>query len=214
MRYMPKGGIYTELPEIAAPERSMLIVWDMQNALVSRAFNKDEMLGSVGAMLATARKIQVPVVYTKITPLPPRFQSPAAIAAQMKRMGTKDVSKLRSWFGDDPKALEIADAVAPRPEDIVLNKNTASVFLGTNIDYIARYGGIETLIFTGISTERGIESSVREALNRGYYAVVVADGVSSSDKSAHERSLTSLRTMCEVVPHGDILKVWDRRATP
>jgi nicotinamidase-related amidase len=205
---MAEGKLYTELPDIIAPEHSMLVVWDMQNMLVNRVFNKNEMLNSVGALLQTARKIQIPVVYTKIIPLPLRFQAPAAIVQQMKRTGIKDVRQLRSSLGDDPKALEIAEAIAPLPEDIVLNKNTASIFLGTNFDYIARYGGVETLIFTGISTEWGVESSAREALNRGYYVVVVSDGVSSANRDAHERSLMNLRGLCEVVSHSEILKVW------
>ncbi len=204
---MARGKIYTELTDVIAPEHSMLIVWDMQNMLVNRVFNKDEILKSVGALLQTARKIQVPVVYTKITRLPPRFQAPAAVAQQMKRMGIKDVRQLRSPLGDDPKPREIAEVIAPLPEDIVLNKNTASLFIGTNCDYIARYGGVETLIFTGISTEWGIESSAREALNRGYYVVIVSDGVSSANREAHERSLTNLSSLCEVVTHSEILKM-------
>jgi len=100
--------------------------------------------------------------------------------------------------------------IAPGCEDIILNKNTASIFVGTNFDYMARYGGIETLIFTGISTEFGIESSAREAANRGYYVVVVSDGVSSMNREAHERTLSNLRNLCEVAPHQEILNVWAR----
>src|SRR3990172_1628162 len=107
---MPRGQIYTELSDILAPEHSMLVVWDMQNMLVDRGvFNKDEMLKAVQALLQAARKVQVPVVYTKITPLPPRFQAPVAVVQQMKRMGIKDVSQLRSSFGADPKVWEIAE---------------------------------------------------------------------------------------------------------
>jgi isochorismate hydrolase len=119
---MSRGQIYTELSDVIAPKHSMLIVWDMQDMLVNRAFNKDEILNSVQALLQAARRVEVPVVYTKITPLPPRFQAPAAIAQQMKRMGIKDVRQLRSPFDDDPKAREIAGSIAPLPEDIVLKQ--------------------------------------------------------------------------------------------
>ncbi|MBI2831478.1 MAG: cysteine hydrolase [Chloroflexi bacterium] len=205
---MSKGRIYTEMPEVIAPEHSMLIVWDVQNALVNRAFNKNEILRPISALLQAARKIQVPVVYTRITPLPPRFQPPAAVAGQMRRMGVKDVKLLRSLFGDDPSMKEIPEAIAPLPEDMVLNKNTPDIFIGTNLDYIARYGGIETLVFTGISTEVGIDTSVRHALALGYYAVVVSDAVSSPNKDAHDRSLANLNIFCPVVPHSEILKTW------
>jgi len=114
----------------------------------------------------------------------------------MKRMGIKDVKQLGSSFGNDPTAMEIPAEVSPSPEDIVVNKNSASIFLGTNFDFMARYGGIETLVFTGIATEYGIESSAREAANRGYYVVVVNDGVSSMSREAHDRSLANLRNLC------------------
>lgn len=42
--------------------------------------------------------------------------------------------------------------------------------------------GITTIVFTGISTELGIESSAMDALNRDFYPVIVSDAVSSSDK--------------------------------
>ena len=205
---MAKGKIYLELADIIFPEHSLLVVWDMQNMLVNRVFNKTEILESVAALLQAARKVRVPVVYTKITPLPPRFQAPSAIAQQMKRVGAKSPSQLGSQFGADATALEIAEAVTPSPEDVVIKKNTASLFIGTNFDYLARYGGVETLVFTGISTERGVESSAREALNRGYYVAVVSDGVSSTDKDAHERSLANLRSLCEVVSHQEVLSIW------
>ncbi len=211
---MPRGQIYTELADVVAPDHSMLVVWDMQNRLVNGVFNKEQMLNSVKALLQAARKTNVPVVYTKITPLPARFQAPAAKAQMMKQMGIKDVRQLRPATGGDPGAMEITEVLTPSPEDIVLNKNTASIFLGTNFDYMARHGGIETLIFTGISTERGVESSIREAINRGYYVVVISDGVSSSNRDAHERSITNLRSLCDVASHTEIAKIWESHGAP
>ena len=46
-----------------------------------------------------------------------------------------------------------------------------------------RNAGIITVIFTGIDTEYGIESSARDAFNRGFYSVVVSDCVSSPDRN-------------------------------
>jgi len=69
-----------------------------------------------------------------------------------------------------------------------------------------RSRGITTLIFTGIATEFGVESSARDASNRGFYPVVVSDCVSSSDKEAHERSLKSLTKLLIVGKSRDILQ--------
>jgi nicotinamidase-related amidase len=58
---------------------------------------------------------------------------------------------------------------------------------------------ITTLIFTGIATEIGVESSARDAANRGFYPVIAEDCVSSADKDAHNRSLENMKKMfiCE-----------------
>ena len=66
--------------------------------------------------------------------------------------------------------------------------------------------GITTLLFTGIATEIGIESSARDASNRGFYPVVVSDCVSSMDKDGHERSLKNLEKLAVVKSSAEIVK--------
>jgi nicotinamidase-related amidase len=74
-------------------------------------------------------------------------------------------------------------------EKIMITKHTTSIFIGTDFERMIRNAGITTVIFTGIATEIGVEPSVRDALNKDFYSVVVSDAVSSSDKDAHTRSL-------------------------
>jgi nicotinamidase-related amidase len=45
---------------------------------------------------------------------------------------------------------------------------------------MVRNAGLTTIIFTGTSTELGIESIARDALNRDFYPVIGSDGVTSS----------------------------------
>lgn len=194
---MKEKKIYENLEEIAAPDHSALVVWDVQNMLVGRIFNKDEFMESVNALINAARKSDVPVFFTKITPLPERFESRSRIAAS-KRWGS---------LGNDPKMFELA--VEPAQNEIVLHKNTASIFVGTNFELMARNAGIETLVFTGIATEIGIESSARDALNRGFYSVVAKDAVSSADKDAHDRSLVNMGKLLVVAESKDIAKAWE-----
>jgi nicotinamidase-related amidase len=52
----------------------------------------------------------------------------------------------------------------------------------------------------------GIESSARDASNRGLYPVVVSDCVSSLDKDAHERSLKTMSKLFIVENSSTILK--------
>lgn len=71
-----------------------------------------------------------------------------------------------------------------------------------------RNEGINTIVFTGISTEIGIASSARDAANRGFYTVVVKDCVSSGNKEMHESSLKILEGICVIVPSQEIMKEW------
>jgi nicotinamidase-related amidase len=104
------------------------------------------------------------------------------------------------------KEREIPESIKPVTSDIILDKTTASIFIGTNFEYLMHDRGINTLIFAGIATEIGVESSARDASNRGFFPVVVSDCVSSMNKEAHERSLKNLEKIVIVEKAEDILK--------
>ena len=199
-------AIYQELPETVNPAHSCLVVWDVQNGLVDRIFNnKEEFLGNLKPLVDHARK-KMPVVYTLITPPARVFQSSWALYQMMRRYKVDDVKNLPQFMAPGSPEREILDAVRPKEGDVQLEKPTASIFIGTNFENLMRNRGITTLIFTGIATEMGIESSARDASNRGFYPVVVSDCVSSSDREAHERSLRNLDKLAIVRTSTEIMK--------
>jgi nicotinamidase-related amidase len=198
-------AIYEDLKEIVEPGHSCLVVWDVQNGLVDKIFNKEEFLGNTKRFVESLRNI-MPVVYTLITPLPREFQSSWGMFNMMRRYNVKEVDKLPHFMSPGSQEREIPEAVKPAKGDILLDKATASIFIGTNFENMMRNRRIATLIFTGIATEAGIESSARDASNRGFYPVVVSDCVSSMDRDAHERSLKNLEKVAIVKNSADILK--------
>ncbi len=200
--------LFTSLKEIVEPGHTCLVVWDVQNALVNSIFNRDQFLKSLKTLLETARKNRVFVVYTKITPLPPSIESPCRIYMQMKRFGVDDPKKLRQWMVPGSPEAEIPDEVKPADGDLVLNKHTASIFIGTHFEYFMRNRDIKTILFTGIATEIGIASSARDASNRGFYTVVLSDCVSSADKEMHDSALKLLQRVCLVVPSTEVAANW------
>jgi nicotinamidase-related amidase len=64
--------------------------------------------------------------------------------------------------------------------------------------------GIITVVFTGIATEYGIESSARDASGRGFYSVVVSVCVSSPDKEGHNRSLENMKRIITITSSKEI----------
>jgi nicotinamidase-related amidase len=196
--------IYENVREMVEPQHSCLVVWDVQNGLVDRIFNKEEFMINLKNLIDTLR-MTMPVVYTMITPAPKGFDSSWRYYSMMKRFNVDDVSKLPPFMAIGSKEREIPETIKPQPTDIVLEKHTASIFIGTNFEYMMRNRGITTLIFTGIATEIGVESSARDASNRGFYPIIVSDCVSSADKGAHERSLETLARVIIVEKSANIL---------
>ena len=188
---MERNDVFKELKDVVRPDHTALIVWDVQNMLVGRIFNKDEFLSNLNSLIKKAREKNIPIFYTKITPLPERFESGPRLANRWGQMP------------NDPTAWDLA--VKPEKDDIVLNKNTASIFIGTNFELMVRNAGIKTLIFTGIATEIGVESSARDASNRGFYSVIAEDAVSSGDQEAHKSSLANMSRMMLVKKSAEII---------
>lgn len=171
-------------------EKSALVVWDVQEALVSSIFNREEFLSNLAKIIKRAREINIPIFYSKITPLPDRFESPLRRAAGFGKFELGDIVK----------------EVYPEKSDIVINKNTASLFIGTNFELMIRNAGINTLYFTGIATEIGVETSARHGQNLGFITIIVKDAVSSRDKEAHERSLQNMSRLMPVITTDEFLK--------
>jgi nicotinamidase-related amidase len=119
------------------------------------------------------------------------------------------LDKLRPFLQPGSPESEINSEVKPMDGDIVLDKHTASIFIGTHFENLMRNAGITTILFTGISTEFGISSSARDAANRGFYPVVVEDCVSSYNRDLHEAALKTLTVMSIVVPSAEIIREWE-----
>ena len=209
MKTVGKAVIYENLQEIADPKHTALVIWDVQNALVNRAFNKEEFVQNLKLLIEAARSNNIPVIYTKITPLPSYYESPFRIYMQMKRSSEEGpVRPPPLPIRPGSPEAEIYSEVSPLDNDAVLNKHTASIFIGTHFEYMMRNRNINTILFTGISTEAGIASSARDSASRGFYTIVVEDCVSSSNKETHELALRILSRVCLVIPSKDIMKEW------
>jgi nicotinamidase-related amidase len=71
---------------------------------------------------------------------------------------------------------EIVDALPRQPEDIVIEgKRGLDVFASTNLDFILRSKGVETLAVAGFLTNCCVESTVRTGYERGYKVIALTD---------------------------------------
>jgi nicotinamidase-related amidase len=188
-----------ELKEILNPVKTVLLIWDVQNRLVQNIFNTQSFLESNKNVISAAKKRNVQIVFSKITPLPENFESPVRKYFFKKRVASQQ---------QVPNGLDLT--IEPTGNDIVIPKNTASVFIGTNFELLLRNAGITTVAITGIATEFGVESTARDASNRGFFPVIITDAVSSYNQEAHNRSLENLKNMSIQLKSEEIISLWNQ----
>ena len=212
MRKIEDKIVYDTIEEIIDPSRTALVVWDVQNMLVNRIFNRDEFTNNLNFVINLARRANVPIFFTRIQILPKRFESPARLYT-LSKLGfdrtSQTVTKEDFDFAVKPIQLR-QQQQQQQEEEIVIDKHTASVFVDTAFERMLRNAGIITVVFTGIATEFGIESSARDASNRGFYSVVISDCVSSPDRNAHERSIENMRKLITIMTSKDVENSWSK----
>ena len=200
---MQKNGdkiVYNTIEEILDPSHTALVVWDVQHASAKIIFNKEEFSRNLNSIVELARKSNIPIFFTSIQMLPKRFESPSIIYT----LGKLGFDRLLEQFTTE----DMDFTIKPKQNEIVINKHTASIFIDTGFERMLRNAGIITVVFTGIATEFGIESSARDAFNRGFYSVVVSDCVSSPYKDGHDRSLENMKNLITIINSNERENVW------
>ncbi len=150
-------------------------------------------------MISIARAAGVPVIYTTpvsradgadVVMLPTDLSAETAVPPLTNATeGTTDAS--------------FPDEIAPRPEDHVFLKRRPSAFWGTGLAELLHMLRRDTIIIGGGATNRGVETSVREAFNMDLASVVVRECCWSSDAAAHAYSLDKAMKMYARIRHLD-----------
>ena len=90
---------------------------------------------------------------------------------------------------------EIVDELKPRPGEHVLRKTTIGAFASTNIDSLLRALDCEQLYLTGVSTNMCVETTAREAADRGYLVTLVEDACGTTHEDLHLNTLRNFQRL-------------------
>ncbi|MGV9710324.1 cysteine hydrolase family protein [Gordonia sp. NPDC003424] len=181
----------------AAPEpialdldHTALIIIDMQrDFLLPGGFGEtlgndvsqlQKVVAPLAALLDAARGAGMMVIHTREGHLPDLSDCPPAKlnrGAPSKRIGDPGAFGrilIRGEYGHD-----IVDELAPIPGELVIDKPGKGAFYATGLGKALADNGITQLLVTGVTTEVCVHTTTREANDRGYECVVVADCVGS-----------------------------------
>jgi ureidoacrylate peracid hydrolase len=93
-------------------------------------------------------------------------------------------------FVKDSWGAAIMDDLAPEPGDIVIEgKRGLDTFASTNLDFILRSKGIETIALGGFLTNCCVESTMRTGYEHGYKVVTLNDCVAATSVEEHDNAL-------------------------
>ena len=191
-------------PQSIDLDRTALVIIDMQRDFLEPG-GFGETLGNDVSLLAAAiapcrtvleaaRSAKMLVIHTREGHRPDLSDAPKAKierGAPSLRIGAPGPMG-RILIRGEP-GHDIIPALYPIPGEPVIDKPGKGAFYQTDLDLLLHNRGIENLLVCGVTTEVCVNTTVREANDRGYRCIVVADGCGSYFPQFHEAGLAMIK---------------------
>src|SRR3978361_1162110 len=148
----------------------------------------------IAAVLGAARGLGMLVVHTREGHLPDLSDAPPAKierGAPSLRIG--DPGPMGRILIRGEAGHDIIPALYPLDSEVVIDKPGKGAFYATELGDVLQQYGIENLLVCGVTTKACVNTTVREANDRGYRCVVLADGCASYFPEFHEMGLKMIK---------------------
>ena len=184
--------------------RMALVIIDMQRDFLEpggfgAALGNDVSLlkaavGPCGAVLAAARRSGILVIHTReghrpdLTDAPPLKVERGDPAMRIGAPGPMGRILIRGEPGHD-----IIPELYPAAGEPVIDKPGKGAFYQTDLELMLKNRGIETLLVCGVTTEVCVNTTVREANDRGFRCIVLSDCCASYFPEFHDMGLRMIK---------------------
>ena len=151
----------------------------------------ETVLPNAERLVAAFRRSGRQVVYTRHGPL---LADGRDMIARRRR---RDVEALAAT---DVPALwhrgtfehEVVARLEPAADELVVDKNTSSAFNSTGIEWLLRNMGVDALVVAGMATDMCVETTARDAADRGFDVIVVEDATAAFSEWHHRAALSGI----------------------
>jgi nicotinamidase-related amidase len=171
----------TDTPPAIDPRRTALLLMDYQSGILSRLGDAADLLERAAHAIAVVRGRGGQIGYVRVAFEDADYEAVPAHSHFAPLLATAGPA----MHADSP-ATAVHERIAPEPGDIVVRKTRVGAFSTTDLDDQLRSRGITTLILAGLSTSGVLLSTVRDASDRDYRVLVLADASADPQPGVHE----------------------------
>ena len=200
-----------ELDQLITPAHSALVIQECQRGVVGDlsslpelADNAREILPNVARLAESARLAGVPVVHCIAV------RRPDGKGANSNARIFQYMARSRNPLLPGSPAAEVVPEIPVEPGDLVLSRlHGLSPFQGTELDFVLRNLGVNTIVGVGVSVNVAIQCLAFDAVNSSYQVVIPRDGVAGFPREYVEAVFQhSLGAVATLVSTAEIQNAW------
>lgn len=186
------------------PSRTALLIIDMQRDFCCEGGYGAVTGGNVAPLraiipnveraLAFAREAGWMVVHTREGHVPELSDCPQAKLERSRRGGAEIGSNgpLGRFLIRGEAGHDFVEELQPLPGEVVIDKPGFGAFYKTELESLLRKRGITHLIFSGVTTDVCVHSTLREAVDRGFYCLLLEDCCAAFDQELHRAAVRTV----------------------
>jgi nicotinamidase-related amidase len=193
-----------------APAATAVVMIDMQRDFIlpggfgETLGNKVSLLAAIvpaaRRLLDACRAAGVTIIHTKECHRPDMADCPPSkLTRGNPSLRIGDHAAMGRILIDGEEGSDFVPELAPQPGDIVITKPGKGAFYATPLGDILRLKGITHLLFGGVTTEVCVQTTMREANDRGYECLMVEDATESYFPEFKSATLAMVRAQGGIV---------------
>ena len=161
--------------------RTALILIDMQKESKYGIERVNEAVAAAVPLIDACRHLGIPIIYTR--------HVSRIDAIGLPNDDVLDDQGRPVYYRSDSDTMNVIDAIAPRPNDIVIDKHRWSGFHGTSLDLMLRSLDIKHLIMGGFTTDCCLMTTVFDGYARDYQVSLVKDICAATNDGSHKAAI-------------------------